>query len=241
MSEKYTCKIGGHQFFEIKLKESVFRPTGTSDEIIKAVSTNIDVPGKMLDLGCGSGVVGFAMHFLGKSQGPLYASDLSIEATLLIEENGEDLGIPVVARHGSIFSPWENEFFDYIIDDVSGISEEVAAISPWFDKTSCRSGKDGSDLVIEAITNAPHHLNKGGKFFFPVLSLSNSNKIIEAANETFANVQKISHKEWLLPDELKLHMDILVDLRSQGLIHFEEKYGWFLWSTDIYMADSPWF
>ena len=63
---------------------------------------------------------------------------------------------------------------------------------------------DGSDLVIEAITNAPNHLNEGGKFFFPVLSLSNSKKIVKAASETFTKVQRISHKEWRLPDELKL-------------------------------------
>jgi len=239
MTEKYICKINKSQSFEIKLKESVFHPTGTSDEIIKAVSANIVSPGKVLDLGCGSGVVGFALHILGKSEGPLHASDLSSDAALLIEENAKDLGIPVVARYGSIFAPWENESFDYIIDDISGIAEDVAAISPWFSKTSCRSGKDGSDLVIEAITNAPVHLNEGGKFFFPVLSLSNSKKIIEAASETFTKVQRIAHKEWRLPDELKSHMDTLVDLRSKGLIHFEEKYGWLLWSTDVYMAESP--
>ena len=239
MTEKYICKINKSHSFEIKLKESVFHPTGTSDEIIKAVSANIVSPGTVLDLGCGSGVVGFALHILGKSKSPLHASDLSSDAALLIEENAKDLGIPVVARYGSIFAPWENESFDYIIDDISGIAEDVAAISPWFSKTSCRSGKDGSDLVIEAITNAPDHLNEGGKFFFPVLSLSNSTKIIEAASETFTKVQRIAHKEWRLPDELKSHMDTLVDLRSKGLIHFEEKYGWLLWSTDVYMAESP--
>lgn len=239
MTKKYICKINKSQSFEIKLNESVFHPTGTSEEIIKAVSANVVSPGKILDLGCGSGVVGFALHILGKSKGSLYASDLSRDATRLINENAKDLGIPVVARYGSIFSPWKNESFDYIIDDISGIAEDVAAISPWFRKTSCRSGKDGSDLVIEAITNAPNHLNEGGKFFFPVLSLSNSKKIIEAASQTFTKVQKIAHKEWKLPDELKSHLDMLVDLRSKGLIHFEEKYGWLLWSTDVYMAEWP--
>jgi len=239
MTDRYTCRVNKAQSFDIKLKEGVFHPTGTSDQIIKSVSANMVNPGKILDLGCGSGVVGFALHLLGKSEGLLYASDLSDEAVLLIEENATNLEIPVVARQGSIFSPWENEFFDYIVDDISGIAEEVAEISPWFSKTSCRSGEDGTDLVVEAITQSPKHLNMNGKLFFPVLSLSNGDKIIETANSIFNKVTMIGHKDWRLPDEMTKHMDTLVDLRSRGLINFKEKYGWVLWSTDIYMAEAP--
>jgi SAM-dependent methyltransferase len=239
MTEKYTCKLSDNKSFEVKLKGNVFHPTGTSDEIIKAARTNIDVPGKILDLGCGSGVVGFALHLLGKCQGPLFCSDLSSDAVELIEENAGELDIPVISRAGSVFYPWKKETFDYIIDDISGIAEDVANISPWFRKTSCESGKDGSNLVIEAINSAPLHLNDGGKFFFPVLSLSNSEKIISAANDKFLSVRRLRHKQWKLPDELSEHMDFLVELRSKGWINFEEKYGWLLWSTDIYLAEDP--
>jgi 16S rRNA G1207 methylase RsmC len=194
MTEKYICKINNNLNFEIKLQDGVFHPTGTSDEIIKAVSANILSPGKVLDLGCGSGVVGFALHIQGKAEGNLYASDLSNDASLLIEANAKDLGIPVISRQGSIFDPWENESFDYIIDDISGIAEKVAEISPWFNKTSCRSGEDGTDLVIKAITKAPEHLNTGGKLFFPVLSLSNSEKIMETQIKYFQKLRKLGIK-----------------------------------------------
>ena len=120
-----------------------------------------------------------------------------------------------------------------------GVAQDVADVSPWFRKTSCESGEDGSDLVIEAINSAPLHLNDGGKFFFPVLSLSNSEKIISAANDKFSSVKRVSHKQWKLPDELREHMDLLVELRLKGWINFEEKYGWLLWSTDVYLAEGP--
>ena len=239
MTEKYTYKLDDSQSFELKLEGNVFHPTGTSDEIIKASSANIDLPGKILDLGCGSGVVGFALHMLGKCQGPLFCSDLSSDAVELIEENASELGIPVITRIGSVFHPWQDESFDYIVDDISGIAQDVADVSPWFRKTSCESGEDGSDLVIEAINSAPLHLNDGGKFFFPVLSLSNSEKIISAANDKFSSVKRVSHKQWKLPDELREHMDLLVELRLKGWINFEEKYGWLLWSTDVYLAEGP--
>lgn len=237
--DRYTCNVNKDLSFEIKLHDDVFYPTGTSDEIIKAVSSNIHSPGKLLDLGCGSGVVGFALHFLGKTHGSIYASDLSDDATRLIEENAKDLGISVISRPGSIFDPWEGELFDYIVDDISGIAEEVAEISPWFNRTSCKSGKDGTDLVIEAISKAPLHLDKGGKFFFPVLSLSDTCKILDFANSSFQKVSQIGHKEWRLPDEMNEHLDLLSDLKAKGLISYEEKYGWLLWSTNVYMAELP--
>jgi len=238
MNEKYTCQINKEKKFEIKLHENVFCPTGTSDVIIKAVSENINSQGKLLDLGCGSGVVGFALHILGKTDGTLYASDLSNDAIVLIEENACNLDIPIVSRAGSILEPWENESFDYIIDDISGVAEQVAEISPWFNKTSCKSGVDGCDLVIKALEGAANHLNQGGKFFFPVLSLSNTNKIIETANANFSSVTRVAHKEWKLPEQMNEHMDALFDMKSRGLIEFEEKYGWILWSTDVYMAEQ---
>ena len=101
------------------------------------------------------------------------------------------------------------------------------------------SGEDGTGLVIKAITSSPEHLNNVGKFFFPVLSLSNTEKIIDTANTIFTKVTRVAHKEWKLPDEMKEHMDTLVDLKSKGLISFEEKYGWLLWSTEVYVAESP--
>lgn len=239
MKNTYTCKINKELSFDIKLHEDVFQPTGTSDEIIKAVSTNVEYPGKFLDLGCGSGVVGFALHILGKIDKCLYASDLSKDAIDLVEENAKDLDIPIISRFGSIFEPWKDESFDYIVDDISGVAEQVAEISPWFNRTSCRSGEDGTELVLEAIANAPVHLNKGGKFFFPILSLSDSKKIVESANTSFKKVTRVGHKEWKLPDEMIEHMDLLSDLRKKGIIDYKEKYGWLLWSTDIYMAEHP--
>jgi SAM-dependent methyltransferase len=239
MNEEYTFKINKDQAFKVKLCDGVFSPTGTSDEILRAVSKNISIPGKLLDLGCGSGVVGFALHLLGKANNDLYASDLSNKAVLQLQDNAQQLGIPVVARSGSIFEPWRDESFDYIVDDISGISEKVAEISPWFRETSCRSGEDGSDLVIDAIAQSPSYLKSGGKFFFPVLSLSNMHKIVEKAESVFSTVTRVGHREWKLPDEMEEHMDVLVDLRSKGMINFEEKYGWLLWSTDVYMAESP--
>jgi len=199
------------------------------------VSENISKPGKLLDLGCGSGIVGFALQRMGIASN-LYASDISLQAVNLVRKNAEENNIDCEARDGGVFIPWAGEKFNYIVDDISGISQEIAEISPWFKNTMCESGKDGADLVVEAIKQAPLYLLDGGKFFFPVLSLSNVDRIISSAERVFENVERLSHKAWTLPDEMKPYIEKLKELKNEGLINYEEKFGLTLWYTDIYVA-----
>ncbi len=239
VGEEYRYDIEGKEEIIIELHDNVFAPTGTSEEIIKAVSTNLTKPGTLLDLGCGSGIVGFSLYRMGKVSSKLYASDISHHAVELVRENAKKNNIECDARDGEIFSPWVEKKFDYIIDDISGISQEIAEISPWFKNTMCNSGKDGADLVVNAIRQAPSYLSDGGKFFFPVLSLSNVDRIISCASDVFECVERLSHKLWALPDEMKPHMDRLNELHKKGYIKYEEKFGLILWYTDVYVAYNP--
>jgi methylase of polypeptide subunit release factors len=238
-TKEFNVKILKDMTLDITLGTGVFEPTGTSTEIATAVHGYVDIPGKTLDLGCGSGVVGLALAKSNKTDGILFASDLSEDAVHFLKINAKKHGINVDARAGSVFEPWTNEKFDLIVDDISGVSERIAAISPWFNETACESGEDGTKLVIEAIQQAPKHLNKNGLFFFPILSLSNSDKIVSFANGVFNSVEKISSKQWQMPKEMIIHKEELYKLRETKVINFEEKYGWMLWSTDVYVAKDP--
>lgn len=237
--KNYSVKILKDLVIDINLGSGVFEPTGTSSEIAIAVNNHITSPGKTLDLGCGSGVVGLALAISKKIDGKLFASDLSKEAVNYLKVNAEKYGIEVDARSGSVFDPWNDETFDYIIDDISGVAERIAEISPWFNETACESGTDGTRLVREAIERSPNHLNENGKFFFPILSLSNSERIISKANDVYKNVERISTKQWQMPKEMTSFKDELLILRDKNIIDFEEKYGWMLWSTDVFVASNP--
>ena len=166
-TKDYNVKILKDMTLDITLGSGVFEPTGTSTEIATAVYGYVDMPGKTLDLGCGSGVVGLALAKSNKTDGILFASDLSEDAVHFLKINAKKYGIDVDARAGSVFEPWTNEKFDLIVDDISGVSERIAAISPWFNETACESGEDGTKLVIEAIEQAPNHLNKKWQILFP--------------------------------------------------------------------------
>ena len=132
----------------------MFRPTGTTTALIEAVRNNILSPGSLLDIGCGSGVVGLTLSKEGMVTGPLHASDLSEDAIKCVEDNAKDLGLDLDARCGSLFEPWKDYFFDYIIDDVAGIAKKIAEISPWYTFAPCDAGEDGANLIVQIIEQA---------------------------------------------------------------------------------------
>lgn len=238
ISDQFDCKfkIDVANELILNIPSGVFIPTGTTTVLIEAVRSYVRNPGKVLDLACGSGVVGIALYQIGLVKSPLYASDLTEEAISCTKKNSLFHHCSVTTKCGSLFDPWENEKFDYIVNDVSGISEDVAKRSPWYNGVPCDSGKDGTLLVIEVVRNAPAHLYVDGLLFFPVISFSNVGKILKSAREVFSHVERLVHKEWPLPKEMYRHLSALKRLREEGHIQFEEKFGMVFWFTDIYVA-----
>ncbi len=226
---------------EIRLvsAEGVFTPNTTSDLLISAVNKTISEPVKMLDLGCGTGVVGLSLWLEGLVKEPMYASDLSAPSVSCSQENFKRHGCEADIRCGALFEPWANEKFDIIIDDISGISQDIASVSPWFGGVPCDTGSDGTNLVLDILCNASKYLSKDGYFFFPVLSLSNVDALLKVAKENFKTVELIERQEWPLPKELESHMPLLQKLSAKGSIKLEERFGMVLCYTEVYLAREP--
>jgi release factor glutamine methyltransferase len=223
---------------ELNFSKDVFYPTGTTNVLIDAVAKYIEKPGKLLDLGCGSGVLGIVLKELGLVDSCLYASDVSQGAVDCAILNAQMHNIQHNFKAGSLFEPWIDEKFDYIVNDVSGVASEVAQLSSWFENVPCESGREGTDLVVKVLSEAPRRLLQGGVLFFPVISFSKIDNILTAANQSFSKVEKLAHIEWPLPDDMKNHVDKLHDLKEKGYIEFDEKFGMIVWYTDIYMASN---
>lgn len=232
----HTFKIEKDREISLDTPEGVFVPTGTTKVLVEAVCSYVRQPGKLLDLGCGSGAVGIALHKMEIVESPLYASDISEQAIDCVQRNAALNHCPIMAKCGSLFAPWENERFDYIVDDVAGIAQEVARNSPWYNNVPCESGADGTVLVRKIIEEAAQYLTPKGLFFFPVISFSDVPTILKTARDCFPHVEQLNHTEWPLPKEMYAQLDALRRLQDQGHIQIVEKFGMVLYSTDVYVA-----
>ena len=67
--------------------------------------------------------------------------------------------------------------FDLIINDVSGISSQINDITNWFKFAPNNSGIDGIKFTINILKNFKDNKFNKTKLIFPVLGLSNRDKI----------------------------------------------------------------
>ena len=219
--------------------KDVFDPNTTTELLINAVKKTISEPKKILDLGCGTGAVGLAIWLEGLAKEPIYASDLSVPSVSCSQENFRRYECEADVRCGALFEPWSDKKFDVIMDDISGISQEIAPISPWFEGVPCETGSDGTDLVLDIIRHASKYLLKDGYFFFPVLSLSNVDLLLKEVKENFYSVELLERQEWPLPKELEVHIPLLKKLNKKGSIKLEERFGMVICFTEVYLARNP--
>lgn len=233
---EYIPKYDNKTKIILKTNDDIFAPTATTDFLISAVASNINKVDKLLDLGCGNGIVGVSLSKLNKAQ-KIYCSDISDEAVKFAESNIKLNNCEGKAIKSNIFSNWKDYKFDIIVDDISGISEEIAKLSDWFKNVPCDTGLDGTANIEKVLNEAGKYLNKNGKIFFPVISLSNTKKILQVAKNNFQNIKRISHNEWFLPEDISINFKKLERLKKESYIDYCQKFGKLICWTEIYCAN----
>jgi methylase of polypeptide subunit release factors len=233
---KLTTKFLGKSF----QYTNSFEPNLTS-QLIADVAIEIDLFNKnILDLGCGCGVLGLSL--LKKKPKLVVLSDVSIGALEDCRQNTAQMGsefervnVDVIESDG--FSKVKKEiFFDLIINDVSGISEDVAQLSPWFENAPCESGSDGLRFFKRIITEAPDYLSPDGILLTPLLSLSNVNAAQEFLSDTLTSFTSVKRKNWFLPETMVIrHRKKLNELSKSGAIRLDYKFGNFVAWTEVLM------
>jgi|OM-RGC.v1.012819535 methylase of polypeptide subunit release factors len=221
----------------IKFNNKVFKPTDTSNILLSSLK-NLKLKGKILDLGCGSGYIAIGVLNFKNKKIEMYGSDISEEACKLTEKNAKFNGYKINVKKGSLYQPWKNFKFNFIINDVSGISEVLAKKTKWFKNVSCESGEDGTKLTLNVLKNSKKYLLKNGAIIFPVLSLANEEKIFDYLKNNFKNYKILATQDWVMPKELMKYSKILEKLKKKNFISFEKKFGLYVWNTKIIYAKN---
>ena len=111
---------------KIHIKDNVFQPNLTSKLSYETAKENLSKKTKVLDLGCGSGIIGILIK-KNNDKVHLFCSDNHLKAIKLTKKNLIKNKVFGVVKKGSLFEPWRGFKFDYIIDDVSAISSSIAS------------------------------------------------------------------------------------------------------------------
>src|SRR2546425_1422837 len=171
---EFSCsnrKLGDPQVVSVVTAPDVFHPTSTTVLLLRAARRALadgPPPRTVLDLGCGSGIVGVVLAKLLPPITHVCASDLSAAAVRLARHNAARNGVAVDCRRGSLFEPWPGERFDMIVDDVAGGLEPVAPASRGDPPGGAGGARQGGTRWVPAVLErGPKLLAPGGRAGVP--------------------------------------------------------------------------
>jgi precorrin-6B methylase 2 len=234
-------KLGDTTPITLETAPDVFRPTSTSVLLLRAARQLLQQKSaaSVLDLGCGCGVVAVVLASVSNGA-KVSASDLSTAAATLTLKNAGKNGVSVEARSGSLFEPWAGRRFAMIVDDVAGVAEPLDRLSGWYPgDVPSEAGPDGTRWILEILDQAPNYLEPGGRFVFPVITLSREETILTRARERFGSVRLLEEQWYPLTEALTPHMPLIERLVSEGRVRLQQQGSRTCWATMIYLAEEP--
>lgn len=157
--------VAFHQH-EFKTDARALIPRPETEELVEWLIAHVKpAPTTVLDMGCGSGVIGLSLAAAWPDASVTLA-DVSPAALSLARENAESLGLTNVSfRESSLFSAIDARY-DLIVANLPYVPEtERATLSPEVlhdPALALFSGNDGLDLIREFCPQVKHFLLPGG-------------------------------------------------------------------------------
>ncbi len=156
---------------KIDVLNGVYRPAEDSYLLIKAIE--VEGKEKALDMGCGIGII--ALH-LAKYGCNVTAADVNEKAIENTKINAEKNGFKIKCVRSNLFSDIK-EKFDLIVFNPPYLPTKNEDIA-W------DGGEKGIEIIKEFLKQARNHLNKGGKIYVVMSSLTD----IETLKEDFKDI-----------------------------------------------------
>jgi SAM-dependent methyltransferase len=217
--------------FSVEIAPGVFSPTHTSRTMAEAL--DITPEDTVVDVGCGSGVLSFVAARLGAKK--VFGCDLSGAAVESARRSAERLGLEKVCefREGDLLEPVRDVRATVLIGDVSGIPDELASLSGWFEAVPS-GGPTGAELPRKMLATLGDTLVPGGRLYLPTGTIQDEQAILSAAREVFGdNMEPVIEREFPLPD-LVAKSVAAARLMKEGLLNLHKRGSRFLWRLRIW-------
>lgn len=219
------------------MNPGVFAPTHTSRTIAEALEIH---PGDtVVDVGCGSGVLSFVAARLGAAR--VVGCDISEQAVEVARLNAKELGLDdrCEFRVGSLLEPVGDVEADIVIGDVSGIPDEIAAVTGWFPDGRA-GGPTGAELptaMLESLA-ASGTLRSGGCLYLPTGTIQDERTILAKARELFGErMQAVIERDFPLPDVVGGSLAV-ARMMKDGLLNLQRRGSRFLWRLRIWRCEG---
>jgi methylase of polypeptide subunit release factors len=217
--------------FSLLLGPGVFSPTHTSRTMAEALEVRPD--DTVVDVGCGSGVLAIVAARLGAKR--VFGCDLSPRAVEAARENASRLGLDDVCefRVGDLLDPVRDVRATVLIGDVSGIPDEIAAASGWFDDVPA-GGPTGAELPSMLLDSIGDVLVPGGRLYLPTGTIQDEESILTKARRMFGDrMDAILEREFPLPD-LVGRSQAVAQMMKEGLLNLHRRGSRLLWRLRIW-------
>ena len=179
VSEPIAYILGSWEFFsmEFEVKPPVLVPRPETEHLVEAALERIgDRPGKVLDIGTGTGCVAIAIA-CSAPDSRLIATDIAEEYVALARRNAtrHECTSRIEFRTGDLFEALHAEDgpFDVIVSNPPYIEapawdELPPVVRNFEDKRALLAGRDGLGIIRRIVSGASAHLKPGGLLAFEI-------------------------------------------------------------------------